>query len=114
MRLLVCGDRNWTDKELIREAILLYPETSVIIEGEQRGADILAREVARELKIQFMPFPADWSRGKRGGHIRNTAMLKVPPDLVLGFFDDITKSVGTTNCLSQAHDMRIEYALVSH
>ena len=58
-RLLVCGDRNWQDKEYIR-AFIKRINPDVIIEGEARGADTFARQIAEEMDIKVMSFPADW------------------------------------------------------
>lgn len=103
MRLLVCGDRNWTDREAIeRELRLLEP--SVVIEGECRGADLLAREVAEQLGISVEAYPPLWSRyGRAAGPERNHRMLTLgKPDLVLAFHSDIEHSKGTKNMLEQA------------
>tara|TARA_Y100000034_G_scaffold121933_1_gene166771 strand:- start:36 stop:395 length:360 start_codon:yes stop_codon:yes gene_type:complete len=62
MRLLVCGDRNWTDKNKIRQEVIelcSIAHISVIIEGGARGADRLAGEVADELGISLLVFPAN-------------------------------------------------------
>lgn len=103
IRVLVCGDRDWTDYQMIRDqlATLLEDrpaEDIVVIEGEARGADSLSREAAYDLGIyQVRKFPADWKTlGKRAGPIRNAQMLKEgDPDLVWAFHDAIELSKGT-------------------
>jgi hypothetical protein len=59
----------------------------VIIEGEARGADILAREWAKARNIPHIPCKADWDRlGKAAGLIRNRQMLDDHrPHFVLAF-----------------------------
>jgi hypothetical protein len=42
MRILVCGDREWTDEALVRQ-VLREQNPSLIIEGGARGADTCAR-----------------------------------------------------------------------
>ena len=118
MRLLICGDRNWTD-EIAIAAIICYLKPTVIIEGECRGADKLARKVAEELGYlvkdkTILPFPADWNRyGNGAGHIRNTQMLKEgKPDMIGAFSSDIENSRGTANMLTQAEDSNIPYFLI--
>lgn len=105
-RLLVCGGRTYgtriskeTGKEevnqeevdrlfrildLVRRTIR---RPLVVIEGEQRGADLLARRWAEENQIEVDPFPADWRKyGKAAGYIRNTQMLREGnPTAVLAF-----------------------------
>jgi len=111
MRLLVCGDRNWTNRELIREKILdlkksldEYSESLVIIEGEANGADLMARSVAEELGLQFVPFPADWNRfHKAAGPIRNSQMLiEGQPHQVFAFHNDLAHSRGTKDMVTKA------------
>jgi len=110
-RILVCGDRNWTDKRLIRERMCFYIDCNastgdevVVIEGEARGADILAREVAAELGFKVERFPANWNEfGKRAGPIRNNQMLKEgKPDFVLAFHGALQNSKGTKHMVSIA------------
>lgn len=102
MRLLVCGDRNWTDKEIIRAALQKY-DPEVVIEGEAPGADLLAREVALELGIDVVAFPANWTKyGKAAGPIRNGRMLKEGrPDFVLALHNDLRRSRGTIDMIRQ-------------
>ena len=111
MRILICGSRDYTNKQRIREAILFY-KPPVVIEGEARGADTLARKVAEELGIEIAKnskgergFPADWNKyGKAAGPIRNKQMLdEGKPDLVLAFFSGkYEDSKGTKNMVEQA------------
>lgn len=52
MRLLVCGDRNWSDNfPIIREIAAIADQLTCVIEGAARGADTIAGEVARSLGI---------------------------------------------------------------
>ena len=102
-RVLICGDRNWTNIESIRNAVAQFKPT-LIIEGEAKGADTLGRMVAEELNIPTMRFPAEWGRyGKSAGPIRNQQMLdEGKPTLVLAFHSDIEKSKGTKDMVARA------------
>lgn len=114
MRLLVCGDRNWTSVESVLSQIeLLNP--SLIIEGEARGADSIAREVAIHLGIPVLKFPADWSKhGKAAGPIRNAQMLKEGrPDFVLAFHHNIEESKGTKNMIMIAEKAGIPTKVIT-
>jgi hypothetical protein len=97
MRVLICGDRNWTDLESIRCHVNALPEGTVVIEGDCRGADRMAGIAARERGLTVEVYPADWNQyGKRAGYLRNTQMLvEGKPDLVLAFHHDILQSKGT-------------------
>jgi hypothetical protein len=102
MRILICGDRNWTSLERIRQVVTVLHKKEFIdtvIEGEARGADTCGRIIAEELDIPVLKFPADWLKyGRAAGPIRNSEMLKIGrPNLVLAFHNDILKSKGTKN-----------------
>jgi hypothetical protein len=103
VRVLVCGDRNWMDRKKIEDRLLKLPVNTVVIEGEASGADSLARDVAREIGLSVLEFPADWKKhGKAAGPIRNRQMLDQKPDLVIAFHPDLTKSRGTADTVREA------------
>lgn len=86
LRALVCGGRDFTDREMVFRALdELRP--LVIIEGGARGADALARQWALDRGVKFLEFPADWQHhGKKAGPIRNAMMLEEgKPDMVIAF-----------------------------
>jgi len=110
MRVLVCGDRNWTNIHAIWRHLVGLSKDTIIIEGEARGVDSLAREVAESLGMKVMPFPADWNKhGRAAGPIRNIQMLKEgKPDLVLAFHPDLEKSKGTKHMVEISKKAGIE------
>lgn len=115
MRVLICGDRNWKDFEMILKTLAaLQPE--VVIEGECRGADIMGRMAAKQLQIPVMSFPADWATyGLAAGPIRNQKMLdEGRPDLVLAFHDDIAHSRGTSDMVRRAKRAGIKVIVYKH
>lgn len=118
MRLLICGDRNYNDKERIKEEIesLIKKDYFIecIIEGEANGADKLGREVGEELNIPIKAFPADWEKhGKAAGPIRNQQMIaEGRPDYILAFHKSIEKSKGTMDMLQRALKNNIKYQLI--
>ena len=114
MRILVCGSREWKDKEAIKLAIIEEcnrskqpsPMHVYIINGAARGADELSSEVAEELGLMLQEFPAAWGcHGRAAGPIRNAEMLRTKPDVVLAFWDG--KSKGTKNMIKQAQDAKV-------
>ena len=113
IRLLVCGSRGWTDKEVIREEILAIGP-SVIIEGGARGADRIAKEIAIELGIDVMEYPAEWNKDGRGaGPIRNQQMLdEAYPNLVLAF--PLPDSKGTWDMIRRAKAARVEVKIIEN
>jgi len=110
-KVLVCGDRNWSDREAICACLRTLQDRGydIVIEGEARGADRIARDVAKELGFDILKFPADWSRyGRSAGPIRNRQMLDQRPDLVLAFHEDIAHSKGTADTVREAQKRGIE------
>jgi|2_EtaG_2_1085320.scaffolds.fasta_scaffold20286_4 hypothetical protein len=112
MKILICGDRNWQSKEPIRREIKtitrLFGPVTHIIHGCCRGADKMAGEVAEEMGIDVMEFPADWNQyGKKAGILRNIDMLNINPDCALAFHSDINNSKGTKHMTSIARKANI-------
>ena len=119
MRILVTGDRRWSEVrpmlQFLYEGIVQpssredhIPASDVqIIEGEAPGADTMSRELGHFFGYDVIGFPANWSLGRKAGPIRNTAMLKSlmrddDERVVVAFHDDLTHSKGTANMVGQA------------
>jgi len=114
MRILVCGDREWKDGNIIQT--ILVQNATLLIEGGCRGADLLAKEAVFRsgMPIPVQEFKADWSEGKRAGPLRNQKMLdEGKPDVVLAFHNDINNSRGTKDMLSRAQKQGYKTFLVS-
>jgi SLOG family YspA-like protein len=106
MILIACGDRCWTDRTLIRRKLARLPRSIVVIEGEARGADTIARQEAERLGLRVIPVSAQWHQyGRAAGPIRNRAMLEklfeltTAPDqrAVWAFHNDLGASRGTAD-----------------
>jgi hypothetical protein len=102
-RLLVFGDRNWDNFRAVKREIERRMP-GVIIEGEAKGADTLARLAGEDLGIVVLQFPAKWSEyGRAAGPIRNRQMLdEGKPTEAIGFHEDIANSKGSKNMMEQA------------
>ena len=100
MRLLVCGGRDYTDRDLVWRIVgRLNP--AVLIQGGAAGADRLAKLWAESKGlVEIVTEPADWDlHGKAAGPMRNKLMLdKHEPDLVLAF----PGGAGTDDMVAQA------------
>lgn len=115
MKVLICGDRNWTDIKLIRKRLCKLPVGSMLIHGAAPGADSLAAIIGDSLGFAVLAFSAEWEKlGKAAGPIRNKTMLAELPDLVIAFHDDMTKSKGTKDCISQATKKGIKVEIIGH
>lgn len=87
MRILVCGGRDYGDKEKVYHILGGLQQVQEIIEGGARGADSLAEQYANDNSIPVRRFDADWkSFGRAAGPIRNKQMLEEgKPDMVIAF-----------------------------
>lgn len=89
MKLLVCGGRDFADKEMLTSVLDHFCEVhsiTLLIHGAAPGADSLAASWAAASGIPTRPFPADWkTHGKAAGPIRNRQMIKLCPDAVVAF-----------------------------
>jgi hypothetical protein len=107
MRVLVCGSRDITQGKALEKVLsLLHSQLkfSVVIEGECRGADTIAREWAEKNNISVEKYPADWKRYKyAAGPIRNQQMIdEGKPALVIAFYLNKATSKGTANMVKLA------------
>ena len=112
-RILICGDRNWTDVETIENFISSLPPDTVIIHGNSRGADKIAERKAKEHGLTVKGYSADWNRyGRAAGPIRNKRMLlEGRPDRVVAFHNDLSKSRGTADMLRQAEKRGVAFEI---
>jgi hypothetical protein len=111
MKVLVCGSRSWGLIEPIRQRLSVLPEGSEIIHGGAGGADERAQVIARELGIDQKVYWPNWSRyGNAAGPIRNIAMLDEDPDLVIAFWDGVSR--GTMNTIVEAEKRGIPTEII--
>lgn len=105
MIAIVCGSREWTDKEAVRKVLASFREgprdLDTVIHGAQRGADNIAGDVAEELGMNVIPVEAEWKAyGSAAGPIRNDRMLQM-----------LLKAARTWNqpvhCIAFHHDPRL-------
>lgn len=109
MKVIVCGDRNWSNRDLIEQVLTELPKGSLVIHGGARGADTIAGEVAKALGFYVRAYEARWEfYGRAAGPIRNRAMLKLKPDAVFAFHNDLAYSKGTKNMIKQAEETGIK------
>ncbi len=109
-RILITGSRTWESREAIYLAIFNWvkencpvQEEIIVVHGDaSRGADRLAREIARSVSwAEEESHPADWeSNGKAAGFIRNQDMVDLGADVCLAFIRNGSK--GATHTAGQA------------
>ena len=112
-RILVCGDRNWTDEGVIGKVLSLVSPDTTIIHGACKGADIVAGRIARELDLEVKEYPARWDiYGYAAGPIRNRFMVEdADPELILVFHDDLKSSKGSKDMANLGKMMGIPVIL---
>lgn len=103
-RILICGDRHWSDLHAIMRPMDDLAPHSIIIEGGAPGADSLAKESAEFYGLQVEEYPADWNRfGRAAGPLRNQRMLtEGKPDEVWAFYPDVALGKGTGDMIARA------------
>ena len=104
MRVLICGDRNWSSMDSIVHQLSRVKKVTLVIAGGAKGADTMGWLAAGRLGLKSKIFSANWEKyGKAAGPIRNQQMLdEGKPDLVLAFHPDLTKSKGTADMVRRA------------
>ena len=112
IRVIICGARDYEDCEKIKAFVESLPEGTVLIEGEAKGADTLARNAAKECgfkETNILKFPADWGRyGVYAGPLRNKVMLlQGKPTHVIAFHDNINLSKGTKHMVGIAKQRNV-------
>lgn len=106
MKVLVCGDRNWTNKAVIWKRLGVFSMDDELVEGEADGADKIAKKYwySHLDKDKCYGYPYLGQYGRAGGPIRNQQMLDENPDikLVIAFHNDISQSKGTKDMVLKA------------
>lgn len=101
VRVLVCGGRDYNDREAIGYYLdSLKPRPEIIINGGARGADSHANAWAVWRQVRQWVFYPDWeTHGRAAGPMRNQRMLdEAKPDLVVAF----PGGSGTADMVSRA------------
>jgi hypothetical protein len=103
MKVIVCGGRKFHDYDALERYLdMLHAlhRFTLVIHGDARGADSLAKYWANQRHIESHAYPADWDTFKRSaGPIRNKKMLdQGQPNLVVAF----PGGEGTKDMMKQA------------
>lgn len=115
MRVLVTGDRRWSDPTLLADVLDDLPDITELIEGGALGADGMASQWAWARGIPKTRVNADWKAyGRAAGAIRNQKMLDTKPDLVVALHDDLANSRGTGHMVRIAKAAGVEVRHILH
>lgn len=100
MLILVCGGRNYSDKEFLFRSLdhcKKWWNPDCLIHGGAKGADTLAGQWADSRNIDKIIIPADWTaHGRAAGMIRNKKMLTFKPSVTIAF----NGGAGTENMIT--------------
>ena len=115
--MIIAGGRNFNNYELLRE--MCYHMLSkkkdthkvIVVSGHAAGADALGEVYALERGFGLETYPADWSRGRMAGPLRNERMARVA-DALIAFWDG--KSRGTKNIIDLANMKGIPVRIVRY
>lgn len=111
-RVIVCGSRDWKDRAKIATRLRALPANTIVVHGNARGADRIAHQEARKLRLAVEPHPANWDRyGRTAGPIRNKEMADAGADLCIAFWDG--QSAGTNNMIEQATKAGIPVEIIT-
>ena len=115
IKLMVCGSRTIVDRDFIYKTIdeciaEKFPSDEIIIiEGEARGVDSIAKQWAIDHNKQIEAYPANWDLyGKSAGFRRNVDMVKAC-DYCLIIWDG--KSKGTKHDIVLCTQYKKPYTL---
>lgn len=104
MRLAIIGSRDYPSKarvEIYIRYIARYDSTIKIVSGAGRGVDTWAIQEAKIQKLDYLEFPANWTKyGKSAGFKRNVDII-TNCDCVLAFIRD-DGTTGTCHSLTIA------------
>ena len=108
-KVIIAGSRKFDDYQALSSYCdkilankLADPDTEVVVvSGHASGADSLGERYAAERGLQCELHPADWSKGRAAGPIRNAEMASVS-DALIAFPKVGEANRGTKNMISQA------------
>ena len=104
MRVIVCGGREYCDREAITRALRGVfsgsPTFGTLVHGACRGADLTAAEIAAGAGIAVEPHhpPLAAYGAPRAFHMRNQQMVDAGADLLVAF----PGGNGTADCVRRA------------
>lgn len=120
MRVLVCGGRDLTDRDLVYNelnALRMEHGWLTIIEGGcPTGGDKFARDWAHANYCGLVTIEANWKEyGRQAGPLRNARMLKfAKPEKVRAFPSPVRglEGTGTGDMVRRARDAGVEVRVI--
>ena len=125
-KVLFCGSRFWTDRQLVWQELALLPPDVIIVHGKcpVGGLDAIVNTLARQLYMTVRPYPAEFDRlGPAAGPLRNQRMLDeehpdkdgILIDRVYAFHFDERLGRGTRDMITRTRAVAIpEKIIIKH
>lgn len=110
MKIIIAGSRDFNDYETLKKVcdfMLSRQDEIEIVSGGARGADKLGESYAKEKGYPIKQFPADWSKGKGAGYIRNEDMARYG-DALIAFWDGESKGTEHMINLAKKHGLKVK------
>lgn len=111
-RVIVCGSREWTDRNAIAERLADLPGDTVVVHGCAKGADYMAGQEAQKLGLLVEEHPVtkdDYAYyGNRAYFLRNERMAKLGAELCLAFWDGRSRGTAMMVDLAEKHGIPLE------
>lgn len=82
----------------------------VVISGDCHGPDRDNQDIARGLGIPVLPIPADWSKGKGAGYMRNRTLVR-HCDMMIAYWDQ--ESNGTAHNFKLCKEFGVPLAILN-
>ncbi len=82
----------------------------VVISGDCHGPDRENQDIARGLGIPVLPIPADWSKGKGAGYMRNRTLVR-HCDMMIAYWDQ--ESNGTAHNFKLCKEFGVPLAILN-
>lgn len=103
-RIIITGDRHWGCFALAEAIIHRLAERYgwddlVIVHGAATGVDASFGEACSLHDVTQESHPADWSKGKAAGPIRNQEMVDAGADFAIAVHRNLAGSRGTRDCV---------------
>ena len=114
MKVIIAGGRDFDDYEKLRTYCdhILEDQTDIeIVSGTAKGADQMGERYAKEKGYPVKRFPADWSKGKSAGYIRNEEMAKYA-DALIAFWNGMSK--GTEHMINLANKYNLKIRICNY
>lgn len=99
LKLAVVGCRDFYDYDTVKQKLDSIPGITCIVSGGATGVDASAKRYAEENNLEYIEFPADWSKGRAAGPIRNKQIVNACDELI-AFWDGESK--GTKSAVGLA------------